>query len=104
MSRSCHPRFRRHFSRAAMLGKLGRLGRNLRHDCLVLYLLLRNPETPTWIKASIVAVLGYVICPLDAIPDIAPVVGYLDDAAAVTSLLASLSGFVSPEHRRKAKE
>ncbi len=44
-------------------------------------------EIPFWSIAAIVAALLYVINPVDIIPDVIPVVGYLDDAAVVAACL-----------------
>ncbi len=43
---------------------------------------------PFWSIAAIVAALLYVLSPIDLIPDIIPVVGYVDDALVVAACLA----------------
>lgn len=40
---------------------------------------LRHPGSPLWLKAATVALLAYVISPVDLLPDL-PLVGWLDDA------------------------
>lgn len=42
-------------------------------------------EVPYWAIGAVVFTLGYIFTPVDLIPDVIPVVGYLDDAA-VTSI------------------
>lgn len=37
---------------------------------------LENPATPTHMKALIIGAIGYILLPLDLIPDFTPVVGY----------------------------
>jgi len=54
-------------------------GPKLVQDALVLYYTLKNPKTPTRIRAAIMGALAYFIMPLDAIPDTIPGIGYLDD-------------------------
>ena len=71
---------------------------------LTLYFTMKDPMTPTWAKAVIVAALGYFLFPLDAIPDMIPVVGYADDVTVVGSALATIAVHVTPEARRRAKE
>ncbi len=48
-----------------------------------LYLVCRNQDVPLRAKiiagATLAAVLGYVLSPLDILPDIHPVLGWLDD-------------------------
>jgi uncharacterized membrane protein YkvA (DUF1232 family) len=36
--------------------------------------------------------LGYFISPVDAIPDVIPVAGYIDDAAVIAAAVAALGG------------
>src|ERR1700704_1599818 len=58
-------------------------GPQLVEKSLVLYYTMKNPQTPTRIKASIMGALAYFILPLDAIPDALVGVGYLDDLGVV---------------------
>ncbi|MBL8531736.1 MAG: DUF1232 domain-containing protein [Hyphomonadaceae bacterium] len=53
--------------------------------------LLRDPQTPIWVKGLCVAVLGYLILPTDAVADFVPVLGYGDDLAALTALIAAVA-------------
>jgi uncharacterized membrane protein YkvA (DUF1232 family) len=59
------------------------LASRAKRDALVLWLAARDPRTP-WL-AKLVAGLsaGYVISPIQVLPDWIPVVGYLDDLAVV---------------------
>lgn len=47
-------------------------------------------EIPYWSIVAIVAALLYVLNPFDLIPDIIPVIGYVDDAAVVAVCLAQV--------------
>ncbi|MEE2732415.1 MAG: DUF1232 domain-containing protein [Pseudomonadota bacterium] len=76
-------------------------GLDLVSRALQLYYLARSPDIPAWAKASIFAALGYLVVTPDAVPDITPVLGFVDDLAVLTSALAGLSGYVSPEIRAK---
>lgn len=73
-------------------------------DVLALWFCLRDPATPTAAKATIVAALGYFICPFDLVPDLLPVVGWLDDAGVIAAALAVLRAVVTDEHRRQARD
>lgn len=52
--------------------------------------LLRDPETPIWVKGLCIGVLGYLIVPTDVVADFIPVLGYGDDLAALTAALATI--------------
>ena len=52
---------------------------------------LENPATPTHMRALIIGAIGYIVLPLDLIPDIAPVVGYTDDIASAAGVVAAVA-------------
>src|SRR3546814_8924464 len=68
------------------------LGRGTLEKALYLYYAVQNEHTPKWAKRVIYGALGYFIFPLDAIPDLAPLIGYTDDLRSEehTSELQSL--------------
>lgn len=53
--------------------------------------LLRHPRARLWEKSLVIGTLAYVIWPLDAIPDLAPWVGWLDDLGVTSVALLFLS-------------
>ncbi len=75
----------------------GGFGKSLLSKVYILYEVLKSSETPMFVKAGIIAVLGYFISPIDVIPDILPVVGYSDDLALVVGELAAIASYVTPE-------
>lgn len=54
---------------------------------------LENPATPTHMRALIIGAIGYIVLPLDLIPDIAPVVGYTDDIASAAGVVAAVAAY-----------
>ncbi|MBM3300547.1 MAG: DUF1232 domain-containing protein [Deltaproteobacteria bacterium] len=60
-----------------------------------LWAYFNSPECSTTEKIIIVAALLYLISPIDAIPDFLPIVGWLDDIAIATAVLAYLSAKAS---------
>ncbi|HET6549208.1 MAG TPA: DUF1232 domain-containing protein [Solirubrobacter sp.] len=60
-------------------------------DCAVLFRrLLRDPRVPRARKLALLAVLGYLLVPVDLVPDFIPVAGQLDDAILVALVLRGL--------------
>lgn len=86
--------------------KLGRFaaraGKEVVEKALVLYYCLQDPDTPAKARGVIVGALGYLIVPLDAIPDLTPGVGFVDDLGALTLALTIVLAHVKPVHREKA--
>ena len=73
-------------------------------DVVAMYYFLKDGKTPAHIKAMIVGALGYFILPLDLVPDIMPVAGWLDDAGVVAAVIGIIHTYITPEHRKAAGE
>jgi uncharacterized membrane protein YkvA (DUF1232 family) len=73
-------------------------------DLLAAYLCARDPATPRRVRLTLLAALGYFVLPIDALPDIMPLLGFSDDAAVIAAALAAVAGSITPEHRERAKE
>ncbi len=55
--------------------------RRARRDVHALYLAARDPRVAWHAKALAILVAGYALSPIDLIPDVVPVLGYLDDCS-----------------------
>ena len=55
----------------------------LRRDVVALWIAARDPRVPWYAKATAGAVAAYALSPIDLIPDVIPVLGYLDDLLIV---------------------
>ena len=99
--------YRRHYSEPDFWRKVGGMprdaGRAVVEKAVTLYVILTASETPLWARALVVGALGYFICPLDAIPDVIPVVGYADDVAVMALVLTQLDRFVTPAMRGRVQ-
>lgn len=83
---------------------VGKVCRRLLEEALLLYYALQDSDTPLWAKTVIIGALGYFISPLDACPDILPVVGYSDDVLVVGAALATVRAHVKKAHHKQAEE
>lgn len=79
------------------------IGMKLIYKALQLYYVAQSPECPMKVKAGIYGALGYLISPIDLIPDVVPVVGYTDDAAAIALALALSQMYLTEEINAKAR-
>lgn len=82
----------------------GKAGRGLPGKALQLHFTATSSSTPGNVKLVIWGALGYLILPVDAIPDFLPIVGLTDDLAALTTVLGMSSAHVTPEIEAKAEE
>lgn len=78
--------------------KVERIGKKISFakDIKALYNYMTDP-TVTWYRKSIVVgALIYFIMPIDSIPDIAPLIGYLDDLGVITAVLKYMGSELIP--------
>jgi uncharacterized membrane protein YkvA (DUF1232 family) len=60
-------------------------------DCVVLVRrLVGDPRVPRRHRVALAALLAYLVCPIDLVPDFIPVAGQLDDAILVALVLRHL--------------
>ena len=84
--------------------KIGKkVGKKILFMALVLYHCLRDPGTPVWARGVIIGALGYLISPVDAVPDFLPG-GQVDDLGVLAAAVAMVLVHIKPEHRRAAEE
>ncbi|NLE75809.1 MAG: DUF1232 domain-containing protein [Chloroflexi bacterium] len=82
--------------------------RRLKAETHALYLATRHPQTPWAARLLAAAVVAYALSPIDLIPDVIPVLGYLDDLLLVPLGLALALRWIPPgvmaECRKQAQE
>ncbi len=66
-----------------LLKRLSVLWSVLRGDARLLWRALRHPQAPGWLKPAALALVAYVIWPVDLIPDFLPFVGVMDDIVLI---------------------
>lgn len=69
--------------------KLEKVGNKIRFakDVRALYRYMKDKSVPWYRKSIVVGALIYFISPIDAIPDLAPLIGYLDDLGVIAAVL-----------------
>ena len=96
------------FSQSEFVEKISRVakraGSKLVYAALILYYTLQSDKVSTTNKAMIIGALGYLISPLDVLPDAIPIVGLTDDLAVLLYVLKKVWTDVDPEIQEKAKE
>ena len=79
-------------------------GKEVIEKALWLYYAAQRPETPKWAKTAIYGALAYFISPIDAIPDVTPLVGFTDDLGALAAAIAMTSAYINEDVKRKTSE
>jgi len=82
----------------------GRAGREVLERALCLYYAARKPETPAWARTVMYGALAYFIAPIDAVPDLTPVLGFSDDLGVLVSALITVAMYIDDEVRAKARD
>lgn len=78
-------------------------GKEVIEKALFLYYSAQKPETPVWAKTAIFGALAYFISPIDAIPDVLPVIGYVDDLGVLAAAVASVSAYIDADVKQDAR-
>lgn len=96
------------FSKTAFVEKISRIakraGAKLVYAALILYYTLQSDSVSVKDKAIIIGALGYLISPLDVVPDAIPIVGLGDDLGVLVYVLQKVWGNVSEDVKMKARE
>ncbi len=71
-------------------------GIRLAKHVLALFRYMTDGAIPWYKKSVVVAALVYFIMPFDAIPDMLPLIGYLDDFGVIAATLAFLGKEIKP--------
>ncbi len=81
-----------------------RAGAKLVYAALILYYTLQSDKVSAANKAMIIGALGYMISPLDVIPDAIPIAGLSDDLAVLLFVLRKVWTDIDPEIQERARE
>ena len=92
--------------RAGFWPKIGRVAARIpfADRVIAVYYAARDPETPMAAKGIMLGALAYFVMPLDAIPDVLAGIGFTDDAAVITAVIATLGANVRKRHREAAEK
>ena len=86
--------------------KIGRVASRIpfANQAVAVYYAARDPETPMAAKGIMLGALAYFVMPIDAIPDVLMGIGFTDDAAVITAVIATLGANVRTRHRELAEK
>ena len=97
--------YEKEYSEAGFKDKLTRYaktaGKEVVEKALWLYYATQEETTPAWAKTTIYGALGYFIMPLDAIPDLSPLIGYSDDLGVLALAIATVAAYINDGVKEK---
>lgn len=97
--------YKEKFTKNGFIEKIHRIakraGAKLVYAALVLYYLIESDKVSLKDKAMIIGALGYLISPLDLVPDAIPIAGLGDDLSILIFVLNKVWGDVDEEIKRK---
>lgn len=73
-------------------------------DLVAAFYCATDRNTPLRVRGILLAALGYFVLPLDAIPDVLPMIGFTDDIAVLTTALTLINGHMKDEHYQAADD
>ncbi len=96
------------FTKSEFVEKISRIakraGAKLVYAALILFYTLQSDKVSLKDKAIIIGALGYLISPLDVVPDAIPIAGLGDDMAVLIFVLQKIWSEVSEEVKEKARK
>lgn len=96
------------FSQQGFIDKISRIakraGAKLVYAALVLYYTLQSDQVSLKDKTVIIGALGYLISPLDVIPDAVPIAGLTDDLTVLIYVVNKVWNNVGEDVKTKARE
>ena len=101
-------KYRKQFSEIKLWENMGMYARKTGiktvYSVLLLYYAYTRKETPAWAKRIILGTLGYLLAPIDLIPDLSPLIGYTDDIGVLSFGIITIAAHINKDVRSKAKE
>lgn len=73
-------------------------------DIIALYNYLKDDSVKWYRKLIVVSALIYFISPIDTIPDLAPLVGYLDDLGVIMAAIKYIESEIKPYYRAPSEK
>lgn len=96
------------FSKKDFVEKIARIakgaGAKLVYAALILYYTLQSDKVSATNKAMIIGALGYLISPLDVVPDAIPIAGLADDLGVLVFVLKKVWADIDPDIQVKARK
>jgi len=85
-------------------GRLHKVGTKVLYTALLLFYAYQRKDIPGWCRHIITGAIAYLLTPIDAVPDLTPILGYTDDFSVLAFALVNIAGHVNEDIRTQAKD
>ena len=82
---------------------LKKSGAKILYPAIILYLVLTKSNAPIQTKITIISSLGYLISPIDCIPDAIFAIGLGDDFSALYIAVSNIKSYITEKIKNEAK-
>lgn len=100
--------YKEQFSEGSFWTKLQKhakkLGVKTVYTALLFFYAFKRKDTPRWAKNIIIGTLGYLLAPIDLIPDLTPLIGFTDDLGLLSFGLVGIAAFINDEVKEQSRE
>ncbi len=107
MSAENKTQYEKHYSEGGFLDTVKKyamkIGCSGVHTAFCLYYVLKKENIPAKTKGIVLGALGYLVLPIDVIPDILPL-GLTDDMAVIAAAFAAVAMYIDDEVRARARQ
>jgi uncharacterized membrane protein YkvA (DUF1232 family) len=86
-----------------MLARLKGWARAVKRDAILLWLAARHPRVPLAAKLLAAVIAAYAFSPIDLIPDVIPVIGFLDEVILLPGLVWLALRLIPPPLRAELR-
>ncbi|MEE9439246.1 MAG: YkvA family protein [Saprospiraceae bacterium] len=83
--------------------RLKSIGVKVTYSALLLFYAYNRSDTPRWAKNIILGSLAYLLSPIDAVPDLTPLLGFTDDLGVLSYGLVSIACYINEDVRIASK-
>ena len=78
--------------------------RILHQEVYAIYLAYKDPRVPWYARFLAALIVGYAFSPIDLIPEVIPVIGYLDDLILIPLGIRLVAKMIPPEVLQECRE
>jgi uncharacterized membrane protein YkvA (DUF1232 family) len=72
-------------------------------DAVAAYYCAFDASVPFQVRATLLGALAYFLLPVDAFPDLMPMLGFADDASVLAAAIAAVGAHIGERHRLAAR-